>query len=108
MGVRLPRLECRHFFGGNCYSRALLALGGASRVAVLLPKSLWSYHRWLMAVMGIGLFCVLALSASVWFLALPWFPPIGDCGAGLCLMCTVSLAELILQRGSCLSGLGPI
>lgn len=48
--------------------------------AALLPKALWSRHRWLIALMGIGLSAVLALGASVWFLALPWFHPIGDCG----------------------------
>lgn len=47
--------------------------------ATLLPKALWSNHRLSMAAMGIGLSGVLALGASVWFLALPWFPPVGDC-----------------------------
>jgi hypothetical protein len=46
----------------------------------LLPKSFWSCHPWLKAAMGIGLSGVLAVGASFWFLALPWFPPIGDCG----------------------------
>jgi hypothetical protein len=79
MGVRLHGMECPNFL-------AIVIPGFFWKFAVrrgwpvLLAKSLWLRHRWLTAVLGIGLSGVLALGASIWFLALPWFPPIGDCG----------------------------
>jgi hypothetical protein len=38
MGVRLHRLECHSFFGSNRFSRTLLALCGATRVACAAPE----------------------------------------------------------------------
>jgi hypothetical protein len=108
MGIRLHRVECRNFFGSNCYSWAVLALCGAARVASAAPESLgraapgswllWEsgYPPCLPSVRHFGFSHCLGFLRSV------------IAADGHCLMSTVSLAELILQRGSCLSGQEPI
>ena len=45
----------------------------------LIASPLLSRQRWQVAIAGIGLSGLLAVGASVWFLSLPWWPPVGDC-----------------------------